>query len=263
MQRGLHAGANRAQGRPRPEYKAHRIMDAAEKDSIETILSSDEAFQTEEQQRTKKEQPPLNFDLTTLQKRANSLWSWSAKRTLGVAQDLYDKFKLTTYPRTDSKHLEDMHETVAKTIDQLGDKAITPSMSSDFKRTDYQPSGISTTRSPTTTPSYRRAKPRRPPRRRSRQVVRPHHADFLPMVSGCRMDGHQANHHQKQDQFLKEVEALATSGWRAVAQEDKVRGGVTPSNPCDATLVPMNYRGDEQAPNSRKPVSSWNMQVST
>ena len=71
--------------------------------------------------RTKKEQPPLNFDLTTLQKRANSLWSWSAKRTLGVAQDLYDKFKLTTYPRTDSKHLpEDMHETVAKTLDQLG-----------------------------------------------------------------------------------------------------------------------------------------------
>ena len=100
----------------RPEYKAHRIMDATEKDSIEAILASDEAFQTEEHQRTKKEQPPLNFDLTTLQKRANSLWSWSAKRTLGVAQDLYDKFKLTTYPRTDSKHLpEDMHETVAKT----------------------------------------------------------------------------------------------------------------------------------------------------
>ena len=48
------------------------------------------------------------------------MWSWSAKRTLGVAQDLYDKFKLTTYPRTDSKHLpEDMHETVAKTLDQL------------------------------------------------------------------------------------------------------------------------------------------------
>ena len=104
----------------RPEYKAHRIMDATEKESIESMLASEGDFTVEEHRRTKKEQPPLNFDLTTLQKRANSMWSWSAKRTLGVAQDLYDKFKLTTYPRTDSKHLpEDMHETVAKTLDQL------------------------------------------------------------------------------------------------------------------------------------------------
>ena len=104
----------------RPEHKAHRITDAEEKAAIESVLSSQETATTTETDRTKKEKPPLNFDLTTLQKRANSLWSWSAKRTLGVAQDLYDKFKLTTYPRTDSKHLpEDMHETVAKTLDQL------------------------------------------------------------------------------------------------------------------------------------------------
>ena len=104
----------------RPEYKAHRIMDPNEKKAIEAMLASKSGFTAEEQSRIKKEQPPLNFDLTTLQKRANSMWSWSAKRTLGVAQDLYDRFKLTTYPRTDSKHLpEDMHETVAKTLDQL------------------------------------------------------------------------------------------------------------------------------------------------
>lgn len=108
----------------RPEFKAHRIMDEDEKSNIEQMLASKGPFTVVEQRREKKEQPPLNFDLTTLQKRANGMWSWSAKRTLSVAQDLYDKFKLTTYPRTDSKHLpEDMHETVAKTIDQLGSVA--------------------------------------------------------------------------------------------------------------------------------------------
>ena len=95
-------------------------MDPTEKEAIESVLSEDGPFTAEETSRTKKEQPPLNFDLTTLQRRANSLFSWSAKRTLGVAQDLYDRFKLTTYPRTDSKHLpEDMHETVASTIEKL------------------------------------------------------------------------------------------------------------------------------------------------
>ena len=46
--------------------------------------------------RDHKERPPLNFDLTSLQRSANNMWSWSARRTLRTAQDLYDKFKLTT-----------------------------------------------------------------------------------------------------------------------------------------------------------------------
>ena len=46
----------------RPEYKAHRIMDMAEKEAIETVLAANGAFSTQENERTKKEQPPLNFD---------------------------------------------------------------------------------------------------------------------------------------------------------------------------------------------------------
>ena len=114
-------GANKPQGRPRPariQSPSHHGF--GRKKPLKPCWGPTERFSTLENERTKKEQPPLNFDLTTA-KRANSLWSWSAKRTLGVAQDLYDKFKLTTYPRTDSKHLpEDMHETVAKTLDNLG-----------------------------------------------------------------------------------------------------------------------------------------------
>ena len=243
----------------RPEYKAHRIMDAAEKDSIEAILASDEAFQTEERQRTKKEQPPLNFDLTTLQKRANSLWSWSAKRTLGVAQDLYDKFKLTTYPRTDSKHLpEDMHETVAKTLDQLGGQG---DYTEHVKR--LQADGLSNAKR-----NFNNAKVsdhyaivptgQTPPTNFGGDhaklydlITRNFLASWHPVAEWTvtkritTKSGHQ---------FLKEVEALATSGWRAVVpKKDKVPEGwgQLPSNPCDATLDSHEFTEEMSKPKNR------------
>lgn len=49
--------------------------------------------------------PPLPFDLTTLQREANTRFGLSAKETLAVAQALYEQKKLITYPRTDSRHL--------------------------------------------------------------------------------------------------------------------------------------------------------------
>ena len=88
---------------------------------LEEILASDGDFAVSQTDRDSKEKPPLNFDLTSLQREANNLWSWSARRTLSVAQELYDTHKLTTYPRTDSRFLpEDMMEEISKTIRQLG-----------------------------------------------------------------------------------------------------------------------------------------------
>ena len=49
--------------------------------------------------------PPLLYDLTELQRHANRLYGFSAKRTLDTAQSLYERWKLLTYPRTDSRHL--------------------------------------------------------------------------------------------------------------------------------------------------------------
>lgn len=49
---------------------------------------------------------PLLYDLTTLQKEANSRFSYSADKTLDIAQSLYEK-KLTTYPRTGSRYIPD------------------------------------------------------------------------------------------------------------------------------------------------------------
>jgi DNA topoisomerase-3 len=52
-----------------------------------------------------REPPPLLFDLTTLQRTANKRFGLSAKATLEAAQALYERHKVLTYPRTDSRHL--------------------------------------------------------------------------------------------------------------------------------------------------------------
>jgi len=63
---------------------------------------------------------PLLYDLTSLQRDANSRFGFSAKNTLGIAQALYEKHKVLTYPRTDSRALpEDYIGTVKTTLQTL------------------------------------------------------------------------------------------------------------------------------------------------
>ncbi len=59
--------------------------------------------------------PPLLYDLTELQRHANRLYGFSAHKTLELAQALYERHKLISYPRTDSRHLS---TDVAKTLPQ-------------------------------------------------------------------------------------------------------------------------------------------------
>ncbi len=59
---------------------------------------------TEESKPTTSMSPQL-YDLTTLQREANGRFGFSAKNTLGLAQALYEKHKVLTYPRTDSRAL--------------------------------------------------------------------------------------------------------------------------------------------------------------
>ena len=64
---------------------------------------------------------PLLYDLTSLQRDANSRFGFSAKNTLGLAQALYERHKVLTYPRTDSRALpEDYIGTVKTTLGMLG-----------------------------------------------------------------------------------------------------------------------------------------------
>ena len=84
----------------------------AQKDDADALLSAcrkeaSVAVQKVER-KGKVENPPLLYDLTTLQRDANRLLGYSAQQTLDYAQSLYEK-KLITYPRTDSRFLtEDM-----------------------------------------------------------------------------------------------------------------------------------------------------------
>ena len=72
---------------------------------------------TEAKREKKAEKPPLLFDLTSLQREANSRFGFTAKKTLSLAQDLYEKHKLLTYPRTDSRFLShDMLGKVKQTL---------------------------------------------------------------------------------------------------------------------------------------------------
>lgn len=67
--------------------------------------------------RKRRESPPLLYDLTELQRDANKSYGFSAKKTLEIAQSLYEKRKAITYPRTDSRYLsDDMVGLIKKTL---------------------------------------------------------------------------------------------------------------------------------------------------
>lgn len=68
---------------------------------------------------------PLLYDLTSLQREANSRFGFSAKSTLGLAQALYERHKVLTYPRTDARALpEDYLATVKDTMKMLTGEGI-------------------------------------------------------------------------------------------------------------------------------------------
>ncbi len=74
----------------------------------------------EEESKPTTQAPPMLFDLTSLQREANSRFGFSAKTTLGLAQALYEKHKVLTYPRTDARALpEDYIPTVNETLAML------------------------------------------------------------------------------------------------------------------------------------------------
>lgn len=96
------------------EEELNTLKSELEKGKIEVLMSKKE----------RTEKSPLNFDLTTLQKVANQLWNMSARETLDHAQQLYERFKLTTYPRTESQYLpEDMKNDIDEIIIKLQSQA--------------------------------------------------------------------------------------------------------------------------------------------
>ncbi|OEZ98405.1 DNA topoisomerase III [Duganella phyllosphaerae] len=102
-----------------PEKRAERLWSKAAADSIALACRGKQGVVTEEAKPTTSMAPAL-FDLTSLQREANSRFGFSAKNTLGLAQALYEKHKVLTYPRTDSRHLpEDYMDTVKQALETV------------------------------------------------------------------------------------------------------------------------------------------------
>src|ERR1700677_948272 len=102
------------------QLKAERIWELARAEEIQKKCLGKIGIVTEESKPTSS-LSPLLYDLTSLQREANSRFGFSAKNTLGLAQALYEKHKVMTYPRTDSRALpEDYLNTVKQTMEMLG-----------------------------------------------------------------------------------------------------------------------------------------------
>lgn len=102
-----------------PEKRDSRLWSLP---AAETIVAAcrDQVGTVSEESKPSTQLSPLLFDLTSLQREANGRFGFSAKNTLGLAQALYEKHKVLTYPRTDARALpEDYLSTVESTLEML------------------------------------------------------------------------------------------------------------------------------------------------
>src|SRR5579859_5690198 len=101
------------------QLKAERLWEKTQAEAIRDKCLGKPGVVTEES-KPSTSMSPLLYDLTSLQREANSRFGFSAKNTLGVAQALYEKHTVLTYPRTVSRALpEDYIGTVKTTLGML------------------------------------------------------------------------------------------------------------------------------------------------
>ena len=108
------------------DARAERIWTREKAAEIEAKCVGKTGIVTEEKKPTT-QSSPLLYDLTTLQREANGRFGLSARRTLQLAQALYEKHKVLTYPRTDSRYLpEDNLSQVRKVMSSFDDPTLAP-----------------------------------------------------------------------------------------------------------------------------------------
>jgi len=113
----------------RPDFKKSddehdrpdRLWDKAAAEAILADCETKPFAHVSEEKKAATQAPPRLYDLTTLQREANSRLGLSARRTLQIAQALYERHKVISYPRTDSRALpEDYIPTCRDVLAQLG-----------------------------------------------------------------------------------------------------------------------------------------------
>ena len=105
------------------QTKEKKLTDGAQAEAIAAKVKGKPARVERILRETKRELSPRLYDLTSLQRDANRLLGFTAKKTLDVAQKLYEERKLLTYPRTDSRCLTpDMTGKTKQAIERLPEK---------------------------------------------------------------------------------------------------------------------------------------------
>jgi DNA topoisomerase III len=179
--------------------RAERLWDKAKAEAIVAACRGKTGTVTEEA-KPSSQSSPLLFDLTSLQREGNGRFGFSAKTTLSIAQALYEKHKVLTYPRTDSRALPEDYVAVAKkTVESLGGMREYGRLPRRSPRTagSSRTSGSSTTpRCRTTSRSSRRWKrPSTCPRPSRRSTTWWSSASWR-SSSGGRVHGDHPHHHR-------------------------------------------------------------------
>jgi DNA topoisomerase III len=115
------------------ERKPERIWERTKAEALSAKVLGKPGEISEEKKSTT-QAPPLLYDLTSLQREANSRYGFHARRTLQIAQQLYERYKVITYPRTDSRYLpEDYLGTARQVLSSLGDPTLQPHAQKVFR----------------------------------------------------------------------------------------------------------------------------------
>jgi DNA topoisomerase-3 len=93
-----------------------RVWDQAAAEAVVAACQGKPIAAVSEEKKASSQIAPRLYDLTTLQREANARYGFPAKRTLKLAQDLYDTHKMLTYPRTDSRALPEDYLPIVKQI---------------------------------------------------------------------------------------------------------------------------------------------------
>jgi DNA topoisomerase-3 len=98
-----------------------RLKTAEEAEAIVAAVRGQRGSITKLEKTKRSEKAPLLYDLTSLQRDANTRFGFSARRTLAAAQRLYEEHKALTYPRTNSRFLSsDMAAEIKPTAELVG-----------------------------------------------------------------------------------------------------------------------------------------------
>ena len=97
-----------------------RMGEREEAEKLAARLSGAEATVERVEKKFRQTPPPAAYDLTELQRDANKKYAYSAKETLSILQSLYERHKVVTYPRTDSRYIpEDVVPTLPERLQSL------------------------------------------------------------------------------------------------------------------------------------------------